>query len=121
MKRSQGVLIIIFVVHFQCSQSALHHFNPEHHQNTERPSKKYHTSFFGPNHADTGGSEVDKLSTEKPGRVRRQNVGGNPQAYTSELSADTHQYAQPIYVGEGSKVSTRRIAIYCYSYSYSCM
>ena len=107
MKHSQGVLIIVFVVHFQCGQSALHHFNPEYHQNTEYLSKKYHT-FSGPNHADTGGNAVNKSSTEKPGRVRRQNIGGNPQAYTSELSADTHQYAQPIYVGEGSKVSTGR-------------
>ena len=105
MKHNQGVLIIaVVVVLFQCSQSALYHLDPKHHQKIEYLSKKYHAFFINQDDA-AGGADVVK-SAENSGRARRQNIGGDPQAYTSELSADTHHFAQTVYVGKGSEVST---------------
>ena len=108
MKHNQSVLIIaVVIVLFQCSQSALHHLDcdPKHHQKIEYLSKKHHAFFINQDDA-AGGADVIKSLAENSGRARRQNIGGDPQAYTSELSADTHQFAQTVYVGKGSEVST---------------
>ena len=111
IKHNQGVLIIaVAVVLFQCSQSALHHLDLKHHQKIEYLSKKYHTFFINQDDV-AGGGDVVKSLAENSGRARRQNIEGDPQAYTSELSADTHHFAQTVYVGKGSEVS-----IYIYIY-----
>ena len=113
MKTMRHVLVqfvTIFVL-FQCIKGTLHHFQANKKQypagNVEYHfKKKYHfeehRDIF--TRSDDNDIAVDKLS-KQPLRARRQNIGGDPESYTFNLTSDDHQYARVVYSAEGSKVN----------------
>ena len=51
--------------------------------------------------SDTGVAEFPKELI----RIRRQNMGGNPQAFSFNITEGLLEYGVIIYLGEGSKVN----------------
>lgn len=106
------VRFVITLILFQCVQGTLHHFN------AKRPLRRSQNSDFIYRFEDESNiflrkddnGAVDKLSQLL--RTRRQDAGGDPVAYQSDLIMDDSQYALTLYSGEGSKVYTQiRIAL----------
>lgn len=84
---------IIFIL-FQYIQGTILHFNPK------RNSENADSDIFRRIYSDSPADKFTELL-----RARRQNTGGNPEAYPSNLVGDERQYAQVIYSGEGSEVN----------------
>ena len=86
-------LVVIFVL-LHCIQAGIvRHFD------TNR-DVEYHFEKHRLHKSDNHG-EVDELTQR---RARRQNVGGDPEAFESRLNGDSRQYGRVSYSGEGSKV-----------------
>ena len=80
------------------TQGALHHFTNGH-------SKIDVFTLKGHAAAESMSPKYEP----EPVRVPRQLMGGDPQAYTSNIYGDTHRFAQTFYSGEGSKVNSNTV------------
>ena len=101
-------LVIIFLF-FQCIQGTIRRFNSQRHSGN---ADLYNVdSHFVQKLNRLPGSDKYKAVDELPKllRARRQdvggNLGGNPEAYSFNLTGDDRQFARVLYSGEGSQVN----------------
>ena len=91
-------ILFPLILLFLSTDGVLHHF-------TNRYSKA--EDVFTKGHAAESISPSKYMYEPAPAvRDPRQLMSGNPQAYTSNIHGDTHEFARIFYSGEGSKVSS---------------
>ena len=109
---------------FQCIQGTIRRFNSQRH--SENANLYNVDSYFV--EKLNGLPRTDKykdVELPKLPRARRQDVGGDPEAYSFNLTGDDSQFAQVLYSGEGSQVnalymlSCESVTCGCFCYKWS--
>jgi len=101
--RHRLIQFTVICLLFQCIQGVLHHFNAKPYPGDEYFFKKDGNVFKRSDGYDINGNgDAGGLSQL---RVRRQNTGNEPEAYSFFLPNDDRQFAQLSYIGGGSKVN----------------
>ena len=103
MRRALVQFVIIFLF-FQCIQGTVRHFNSKRHsENADFDS--YFVEELNAFPRSDKYNAVDELP--KLLRARRQEAGGNPEAYSFNLTGDDRQFARVLYSGGDSQVNVR--------------
>ena len=111
MHRAVVQFVIIFLF-FQCIQGIVRHFNSKRH--SENADLYHFDSYFVEKLNAFPRSDKYNAVDELPKllRARRQDVGGNPEAYSYNLTGDGRRHALVLYSGEGSQVNNSCLQMY---------
>lgn len=97
-------LVIIFLF-LQCIQGTIRHFNSQ--RRSENADLYNVDPYFVEKLNGLPRSDKYKAVDELPKllRARRQDMGGDPEAYSFNLTGDDRRFARVLYSGEGSQVN----------------
>ena len=101
-------ILFPLILLFLSTDGVLHHFTNRYSKAEDVFTKGHAAESISPSKYSLATRDYSKYMYEPAPAVRdpRQLMSGNPQAYTSNIHGDTHEFARTFYSGEGSKVSS---------------